>query len=316
MSLIDQIRLRALDEARRTDMAQHGLGFSRKPLDESTVTGVEQQLGLRLPSILRAVYRKVGNGGFGPGYGLLPLVPDGTKPDTETAVGLYETFCGSDPQQPTWEWPRHLLPFCEWGCAVRSCVDCSSSGGSVITFDPNALAPGAAMSSVFARTHASIDAWFQDWIAGVKIWDLMFEPDESRAIQLVNPFTRESAPLVPNKLRRHDETVTLYRPVGPEELALIEASGWREFPPRLPEQPIFYPVTNEAYASQIARDWNVKASGVGYVTRFAVRADFLSRYERQKVGGAIHTEYWIPAEDLPAFNEHIVGSIVVTAEFR
>jgi hypothetical protein len=83
----------------------------------------------------------------------------------------------------------------------------------------------------------------------VKIWDLMFEPDESRATQLVNPFTRKSAPLVPNALRRHVETVTLYRPVGPEELALIEASGWRGFPPRLPEQPIFYPFTNEAYAS-------------------------------------------------------------------
>ena len=60
----------------------------------------------------------------------------------------------------------------------------------------------------------------------------------------------------------------------------------------------------------------MKASGVGYVTRFAVRADFLNRYQLQNVGGAIHTEYWIPAEDLPAFNEHIVGSIAVTAEFR
>ena len=38
------------------------------------------------------------------------------------------------------------------------------------------------------------------------------------------------------------------------ELALIEASDSRAFPPRLPEQPIFYPVTNEAYAAQIARD--------------------------------------------------------------
>jgi hypothetical protein len=60
----------------------------------------------------------------------------------------------------------------------------------------------------------------------------------------------------------------------------------------------------------------IEASGVGYVTRFAVRADFLNRYQLQKVGGAIHTEYWIPAEDLPAFNGHIVGSIAVTAEFR
>lgn len=64
------------------------------------------------------------------------------------------------------------------------------------------------------------------------------------------------------------DTTTLYRPVGPKELALIEASGWTAFPPRLPEQPIFYPVTNEEYAIQIARDWNVPASGSGFVTCF------------------------------------------------
>ena len=111
-------------------------------------------------------------------------------------------------------------------------------------------------------------------------------------------------------------TTTLYRPVGPQELALIEASGWRAFPPRLPEQPIFYPVLNEAYAIQIARDWNVPASGSGYVTRFAVRTDFLARYEIQTVGAAMHQELWIPAEDLTALNETIIGLIEVTAEFR
>lgn len=107
------------------------------------------------------------------------------------------------------------------------------------------------------------------------------------------------------------ETVTLWRPVGPEELALIEASGMRAFPPRLPEQPIFYPVTTEDYAIRIARDWNVRDSGAGYVTRFEVRGDFLSGYAVQDAGGRAHREYWIPAEDLPAFNAAIVGAIEV-----
>jgi len=111
-------------------------------------------------------------------------------------------------------------------------------------------------------------------------------------------------------------TVVLYRPVGPKELALIEASGWLEFPPRLPEQPIFYPVLNEAYATQIARDWNVKESGAGFVTRFEVDADFASRYPVQTVGGAVHQELWVPAEDLAEFNRHLVGTIEVIAEFR
>lgn len=112
------------------------------------------------------------------------------------------------------------------------------------------------------------------------------------------------------------DTITLYRPVGPKELALIRESGFRAFPPRLPEQPIFYPVLTEAYAVKIARDWNVKASGSGYVTRFAMRSAFLCRYAVQNGGGSQHQEYWIPAEDLSRFNEHIVGLIEVIAEFH
>jgi hypothetical protein len=111
-------------------------------------------------------------------------------------------------------------------------------------------------------------------------------------------------------------TITLYRPVGPAELDLIAASGWREFPPRLPDQPIFYPMLNEGYATQIARDWNVPASGAGFVTRFQVAADFAARYPRQVVGGREHEELWVPAEELGEFNRHIVGLIEVIAEFR
>src|SRR5262245_56767388 len=112
------------------------------------------------------------------------------------------------------------------------------------------------------------------------------------------------------------EITFLYRPVGPSELALIEQSGFRQFPPRLPEQPIFYPVLNEEYAVQIARDWNVRASGAGFVTRFAVRTDYVRRYPVQQVGSGTHQELWVPAEELDAFNQNIVGEIEVIAEFR
>ncbi|MHC5935860.1 ADP-ribosylglycohydrolase family protein [Nostoc sp.] len=115
------------------------------------------------------------------------------------------------------------------------------------------------------------------------------------------------------------ETIALLRPTGPKELALIKESGDREFPPRLPEQPIFYPVLNEEYAAQIARNWNAASTDtgyIGYVTSFQVRAEFLSRYSVKTVGGSIHQEYWIPAEDLPEFNRNIVGLIEVISEFR
>lgn len=115
------------------------------------------------------------------------------------------------------------------------------------------------------------------------------------------------------------ETTLLWRPVGQAELELIQASGWRAFPPRLAHQPIFYPVANEEYAVQIARDWNAKdaASGyVGYVTRVRVRSDFLARYPLETAGARRHQEYWIPAEEMDAFNAAIVGPIEVVAEFR
>jgi hypothetical protein len=112
------------------------------------------------------------------------------------------------------------------------------------------------------------------------------------------------------------EIATLYRPVGPEELELIKQADWSAFPPRLPEQPIFYPVLNEEYATQIARDWNVKASGAGFVTKFEVERDYLNQFKVQTVGGSEHTEYWIPAGELAEFNRHIVRKIEVIAEFR
>ncbi len=115
------------------------------------------------------------------------------------------------------------------------------------------------------------------------------------------------------------ETTTLFRPVGEKELALIRAAGMKAFPPRLAWQPIFYPVLNEEYAVEIARDWNTQdeASGyAGYVTRFAVPTAFLARYEVRTVGARRHQEYWIPAEDLDALNRSLVGEIEVVAEFK
>ncbi|GMU02976.1 hypothetical protein KH5H1_70960 [Corallococcus caeni] len=106
----------------------------------------------------------------------------------------------------------------------------------------------------------------------------------------------------------------LYRPVGLAELLLIYRSGMRRFPPRLPEQPIFYPVLNEPYARQISRDWNATSpEGAGYVTAFEVEDGHAASFEVQQVGARMHQELWVPAEALDVFNDHIQGQIRVTA---
>lgn len=113
-----------------------------------------------------------------------------------------------------------------------------------------------------------------------------------------------------------EETTVLYRPTGPEELKLVQDSGNLRWPKRLPGQPIFYPVTNEQYATEIASQWNVKDSGVGYVTKFEVKRLFMDRYEVQTVGASHHTEWWVPDSELEELNDNIVGRIEVIGEYR
>ncbi len=109
----------------------------------------------------------------------------------------------------------------------------------------------------------------------------------------------------------------LYRPVGLRELELIAQANFKAFPPRLPEQPIFYPVLNFEYAKQIARDWNTKSppSYAGFVTQFEVEQAYFEKFEVHTVGNCTHQELWIPAEELEEFNQHIVGMIKVVAAY-
>lgn len=108
---------------------------------------------------------------------------------------------------------------------------------------------------------------------------------------------------------------TLYRPVNQNELDSIEKSGCLKFPPRLPQQPIFYPVMNKEYAIQISRQWNVPAYGSGFVVEFKMDSIYLDKFEIHTVGGDIHQELWVPAEELDEFNKNIVGKIEVIESF-
>ena len=109
----------------------------------------------------------------------------------------------------------------------------------------------------------------------------------------------------------------LYRPVGSAELKLIEQSEYKRFPPRLPEQPIFYPVLNREYASEISEKWNMKSSSdhKGFVLQFEVDDEYCSQFEIHTVGRSYHQELWIPAEELENFNQYIIGTIKVIDEF-
>ena len=111
------------------------------------------------------------------------------------------------------------------------------------------------------------------------------------------------------------KTTTLFRPLGPGEYALVAKSNFESWPPRLPEQPIFYPVTNEPYAIEI-NHWNVTQFGEGYVSRFEVQTSFMDKFSIETVGAGHHTEWWIPADQIEELNAAIVGKIEIIGHYK
>jgi hypothetical protein len=109
----------------------------------------------------------------------------------------------------------------------------------------------------------------------------------------------------------------LFRPVGLQELQLIADTNFRAFPPRLPDQPIFYPVLNFEYARQIAEGWNTRFNDppCGFITRFVIEDEFSKQFKVETVGARENQELWVQAEDLEEFNANIIGKITIEAAY-
>jgi hypothetical protein len=142
----------------------------------------------------------------------------------------------------------------------------------------------------------------------------------TRAVDITDPDVQDpylaalSAEIHRGRQENPDGSTTLWRPVGAAELELLRAADMRAWPPRLADQPLFYPVLSEAYARQIAAEWNVPLSGSGYVTRFRLATSFARRYPTCQAGGRDKLELWIPAGDLAELNHRLIGPIEVVEE--
>ncbi|WBL80161.1 SMI1/KNR4 family protein [Bradyrhizobium xenonodulans] len=142
------------------------------PGNAADIAADEEHLRFRLPSLLKQIYAEIGNGGFGPGYGLIGLtngVPDDTG---KTAVAIYDVFRSA----PELGWSDGLLPICHWGCAIYSCVDCRDPAFRMRIFDPNVL-DGDDWTDAFFEGDSSFEDWIRSWASGVNLWDAMYGDD-------------------------------------------------------------------------------------------------------------------------------------------
>ncbi|WP_225767092.1 SMI1/KNR4 family protein [Inquilinus sp. Marseille-Q2685] len=144
-----------------------------QPADPERVANDERQLGFSLPDLLKRLYTEIGNGGFGPGYGLIGLTGGAPDDTGKTSPTIYEELRHTDPEDPYWQWPAGLLPICHWGCAILSCVDCADPHFRMRIFDPNAHREGD-WSDAFSEEFCGLDEWIGMWASGVDLWKRMY----------------------------------------------------------------------------------------------------------------------------------------------
>jgi SMI1 / KNR4 family (SUKH-1) len=137
----------------------------------------EHTLHFSLPPLLRRLYIEVGNGGFGPGYGLLGL-EGGALSDGYTIVDLYQAFRTPDAHDPAWHWPAGLLPICHLGCAMYACTDCTTPEGAIIWFEPNPREPGEPLQRFLIPAAPSLAAWLAAWLRDEDWYTAAYEKSE------------------------------------------------------------------------------------------------------------------------------------------
>ena len=140
------------------------------PASFDSVELAERELGFSLPSELKEIYLEVANGGIGPGFKILGVKGGHTSDEGDSISELYTILGGSDPEDPEWKWPKGLVPFCHWGCAIYSCFDATKEGCPVVWFDPNMREIGEPMEQQFIPHKKSLTEWFEGWLNGDDLW--------------------------------------------------------------------------------------------------------------------------------------------------
>lgn len=149
------------------------------PATLASIANDEQTLGFALPPLLKQLYLTIGNGGWGPSYGLLGLIGSEDE-DSRTAVSEYMARRGSTLSEissdPSWHWPERMLPICDWGCAIFSCIDCSKPKFAMMAFDPGHHKDGGDWSDAFFSEDLTFEGWIELWVEGHDLWQRLYGP--------------------------------------------------------------------------------------------------------------------------------------------
>ena len=174
-SLVEVIRQRTADSKRATDVADHFAPHLQPPATQTQVLQAEKIIGRRLPTFLSRLYLEVGNGGFGPDYGLMGVAGGARDDCGNNATAAYEENRRQEPSDPFWSWPEALLPTCHCGCGMYLCVDSSTPRGMIVWFEPNPHEDGEPWTDSFIPLNCDLQELFTAWLDG-RHWTDAFLP--------------------------------------------------------------------------------------------------------------------------------------------
>ncbi len=180
---MDYVTLCALAKARVPRIAMNEDRFCSpfpSPLSKAEEQAALDSLGFAPPSLLRSLYRDLGNGGFGPGYGLMGLAGGATDDMGQTADAAYLSLTKSGCFPGGHVWPNALLPIADFGCAIYACIDCQSEDFPVVFWEPNLFSDGDDPRTALFASGRGFSDWIGAWAQGQDIWAEVFGtfPDE------------------------------------------------------------------------------------------------------------------------------------------
>lgn len=143
------------------------------PFEAANRERLEREIGFRLPDLLVRLYQDIGNGGFGPGYGLMGLGEGGFTDDiSNTADGIYLRWRSDDARRERFHWPKGLLPICHLGCAMYACVEIGTE--EILIWEPNAWIERQSPKTAIFRTGKTLTDWLSAWAAGERVSSLTY----------------------------------------------------------------------------------------------------------------------------------------------
>jgi hypothetical protein len=171
--LVRAILDRISNPVTRTDYSDRGHRDIGLPATSAVIEASERAIGCALHPLHRRLLQEVGNGGFGPGDGLIRL-PGGSLDVNGRSILELREVLWVDADTPL---PLPVVPLCDWGDAIYSCIGCET--GAVLTMSEHGL----------KETGQEFHAWLEDWISGVDLWKRLVVLENK---VIANPFTKQA----------------------------------------------------------------------------------------------------------------------------